>query len=216
VTSKPQIILRTAFDVRKYRNKQHSPVSENNIRKEQYLIGSQSFQKFLPDIKNYEVIIIDNTVNSVEEIPTEFVDLWENAKIVCTRTNRFGKFNKGAGDVETLRYAFKNKIITTDFLFYELRLKTMNPGFIQNFLDFPRNLVTLEEDKLSVRSGYVGFEYSTAQRFYSSTSLISMTVKKKSIEYLLLQYWENNSLEYLPAGNYTLRFDPSTNQYINY
>ena len=92
----------------------------------------------------------------------------------------------------------------------------MNPGFIQNFLDFPRNLVTLEEDKLSVRSGYVGFEYSTAQRFYSSTSLISMTVKKKSIENLLLQYWENNSLEYLPAGNYTLRFDPSTNQYINY
>ena len=216
MTSRPQIILRTAFDVRKYRNKHDSPVSDNHTRKEQYLIGSHSFQKFLPEIQKYEVIIIDNTVKSVEDIPKEFIALWKNAQIVCTRTNRFGKFNKGAGDVETLRYAFKNKIITTDFLFYELRLKTINPGFIRNFLDYPRNLVTLEEDNLSVRSGYVGFEYSTAQKFYGSTSLISMTVKKESIENLLLQYWEKNSLEYLPAGNYTLRFDPSANRYIFY
>ena len=216
MTSRPQIILRTAFDVRKYRNKNDSPVSDNDTRKEQYLIGSHSFQKFLPDIQKYEVIIIDNTVKSVEDIPNEFIALWKNAQIVCTRTNRFGKFNKGAGDVETLRYAFKNKIITTDFLFYELRLKTIDPGFIRNFLDSPRNLVTLEEDNLSVRSGYVGFEYSTAQRFYGSTSLIRMTVKKESIENLLLQYWESNSLEYLPTGKYALRFDPSANQYISY
>ena len=216
MTSRPQIILRTAFDVRKYRNKNDSPVSDNDTRKEQYLIGSHSFQKFLPDIEKYEVIIIDNTVRSVEDIPNEFIVLWKNAQIVCTRTNRFGKFNKGAGDVETLRYAFKNKIITTDFLFYELRLKTIDPGFIRNFLNYPRNLVTLEEDNLSVRSGYVGFEYSTAQRFYGSTSLIRMTVKKVSIENLLFQYWESNSLEYLPTGKYALRFDPSANQYISY
>ena len=216
MVSKPQIILRTAFDVGKYRNKNDSPVSDNPTRKEQYLIGSHSFQQFLPDFQKYEVIIIDNTVKSIASIPKEFLELWKNAEIFCTRTNRYGKFNKGAGDVETLRYAFKNKIITTDFLFYELRLKTIKSDFIRNYLDFPRNLITREIDNQSARSGYVGFEYSTAQNFYGSTSLIRMTTKKKSIEDLLFHYWNNNSFEYFPTGDYALRFDPRENRYISY
>jgi hypothetical protein len=215
-TSRPQIILRTAFDVGKYRNKIDSPVSDNATRKEQYLIGSHSFQKFLPDFQKYEVIIIDNTVKSIASIPKEFVDLWKNVEILCTRTNRYGKFNKGAGDVETLRYAFKNKIITTDFLFYELRLKTIKSDFIRNYLDSPRNLITREVGNQSVRSGYVGFEYFTAQSFYRNTSLISMTKKKKSIEDLLFHHWIKNSFEFFPTGDYALRFDPRANRYISY
>jgi len=214
--TKPQLILRTAFDVRKYRYRKGSPVSDNNSRKNQYLLGSHSFQQSFPDYVEYDITIIDNTVDSIDSIPKEFRDLWVEARIVCSKTNRYGKYNKGAGDVETLRFAFRNKVITRDFLFYELRLQTIDAKFIRSFTESPRNLITLETDEQSVRSGYIGFKYSTALNFYREVPLIHMTVRKTSIEHLLFQYWKEKSLEIFPNGNYALRFDPWANSYISY
>lgn len=213
---KPQLILRTAFDVGKYRNQKNSPVSDNEARKSQYIIGSVTFQQAIPNYLEFDITIIDNTVESIDTIPLEFRELWKSARIICSGTNRFGRFNKGAGDVETLRFALKNQLINRNFLFYELRLKTIDSKFIRSFIDFPRNLITLETDECSAKSGYVGFEYSTALNFYKSAPLIKMTVTKTSIENLLFQYWNTQSLEFFPKGNYALRFDPWANRYIPY
>lgn len=214
--SNPQIILRTAFDVRRYRNKKGSPVSDNSSRKEQYVVGSRTFQKALPNFLEYEIVIIDNTVSSIDEIPIEFREMWKNAKIFTTGTNRFGRFNKGAGDVETIRFAIKNGLIRTDFLFYELRIKTTNPTFVANFLKSPRNLIALERGMQSARSGYIGFEFATAAKFYNSISPLRMAVSKTSIEDLLFKYWKSNSLEFFPYGTYAQRFDPWAGKYIPY
>lgn len=216
MNSNPQIILRTAFDVRSYRNKKSSPVSDNSSRREQYYVGSRTFQEVLPNFLEYDIVIIDNTVSTIEEIPAEFRELWKHAKIIITGTNRFGKFNKGAGDVETLRFAIRNGIINTDFLFYELRIKTTKPNFITDFLDSPRNLISLEKGLQSVRSGYIGFEFATAVKFYNSLSPLRMAINKTSIEDLLFKYWTNNSLEFFPYGTYALRFDPWADKYISY
>jgi len=212
----PQIILRTAFDVKSYKNKKNSPVSDNISRAKQYVDGSRAFQEFLPNYREFDLTIIDNTVSSPEGIPVKFRNLWSDTKIVCTGTNRFGRHNKGAGDVETLKFAFKHGIIKRDFLFYELRIKTISSDFIVSYLNSPRNLISLEKDMLSAKSGYIGFEFATAVKFYNSVSPISLVIRKTSIENVLFNYWRSNSFEFFPYGNYALRFDPWKGDYISY
>ena len=212
----PQIILRTAFDVRQYKNQRNSPVSKNEIRIQQYMDGSHSFQSAFSEYVNYEITILDNTLDSPLDFPKEFVKLWKVANLVCTRTNNFGKYNKGAGDVETLKHAFKTNIISRDFLFYELRIQTVSPAFIEDFMQKPRNLISREIGGNSVKSGYIGFNYETARDFYFSVSPIRMVLKKTSIEDLLYKNWIGNSREFAPNQSYALRFDPWANKYIPY
>lgn len=213
---KPQIVFRTAFDVSKYRSNRRSPVSENLVRVKQYLVGSQTFQEFIPNYQDYEIIVLDNTVESKYDLPRDFLKLWSKSEIICTGTNKYGRFNKGAGDIETLNFAFKNRIITSNFLFYELRMKTAKPDFINSYLSLPRNMITLDSGMQSVKSGYIGFEFGTALNFYKSVSPIRLVLQKKSIEDLLFNYWQIKSLEFFREGNYAFRFDPWENKYIPY
>ena len=211
----PTIILRTAFSTAAYRNI-NSPVSEGKERLNQYEIGLNTLIKKIPFIDNLPKILVDNTINSILEVPSSYRNL-SNVQIILTKTNKYGVLNKGAGDIETYKYLYRKGCLQDSYyFFYEPRLKLEDPSYILNFYHNPRQMICAPEEIVGVRSGYYGFHGENFQEFILTQNPKKMVRKKTSIEIELYKFAINDGWEINKKGGYCSRFDPIADKYISY
>ena len=155
-------------------------------------------------------MLVDNTLKSIDNLPNSLKRIIPDyVNIILTGTNKFGRFNKGAGDIETMRFLLKKNLIPTDHFFhFEPRLFIQNPEFILNFLRSPRPLISISKVNGLAISGYYGADKESMTKLVKNTSLVKMCAKSISIEKILLEHAENSSWLTLNSSEYCVRFDP--------
>jgi len=204
------VVFRTAFDVSNYRNGKKSPVSPNYVRTNQYIQGMKSIIEVAPYLFEQNCILIDNTISKTEYIPYSFRQIIpKNVQIYASETNFFGRWNKGAGDVETMRKVIKlKKLEEKPVLVIELRLTYLNGYFFELFAENPISTILENKKGNSSLSGYFGLNYRDFEEFYTRISPLKMTLRKISIEDILLSTAKKNKWRVLTENCYALRHNP--------
>lgn len=208
---KTQIVLRTALFTHVYKARRHSPVELGSKRISQYLENAEILAALAPDIFSHDVLVVDNTVKTVDQLVDVLgTVLPKTVRYLATRTNSFGRFNKGAGDSETYRHLLRKRLVTSSFLHLELRLRPIDASFVNDFLDSPRSIARRNSDS-SILSGCIGYSYEDASKFFfRNANPFLMTLRRLSIESLLSEYWIKNDKNLWQGRAQFLRHDPKS------
>ena len=203
-------LLRSAIDAEKYLANNKSPIILGQKRWINYERSSKIFFSKIQCLEVDKIILIDNTLkNSSVNVQRIRQFIPENVEIVLTETNKFGIYNKGAGDIETLKYIANFKNIFTEHIFYfELRLELISLDFMENFTNKPRNLIHINPINKSATTGYFGCKTQTLFDFVNTSNLESMIKDEASIEYLLGEFAVQNNWELFSKNGFTIRYDP--------
>jgi hypothetical protein len=202
-----QIVLRSALCTRDYKAQMHSPIERGSNRIAQYRDNAIALLHLVPEIFAEEVLVVDNTVQSVGSLESTFGKIFPNGvRYLASATNTFGRFNKG--DSETYRYLLRSGTIHTDFLHLELRLRPIESGFIKEFLEAPNSMARVNHDG-SILSGCVGYSINDALDFFPNWAKpLSMSIKRSSIEHVLARFWERGGLSVWHGEPQFVRYDP--------
>ena len=170
------------------KNKSSNKGSE---RIQQYVTGLIKFFEYNDILKqhNVDVYITDNSISSENKLPIEILNtLPSNVRVITSFENNYGCFNKGAGDIEQWLYC-KDIIEKYDwFIHFEPRQLLLNFNFINNFLENPRNLFTLGNDKKHFNTGLFTLETRFLLDYCKKVNLNNMVNKYISIENDLYKY----------------------------
>jgi len=204
------VLLRSAFDAEKYLARKKSPIILGQKRWNDYERTSKIFFNKIKYLKFDRLILIDNTLtNSSTNIQKLKQFIPSNVEILLTETNKYGIYNKGAGDIETLKYVANYRNLFTDhILYFELRLELIFLGFIKNFINKPRNFIYINPINKSANTGYFGCKTDSLFDFATTSNLESIVKDEVSIEYLLSDYAIKNNWELHNKNGYTIRYDP--------
>lgn len=208
------IELRTAMNVE---NINSIPVSRGNIRKQQYISGLEKISKYYNEICNCDVILVDNTLNDLTELSSDIKSLLpKDCFFHIKNKNNYGKYNKGAGDIDMWN-DYSNMIRSYEYFFhYEPRLQLIDFSFIRSFLKNPRNYFCLDETYKQVKTGYFGVDTIDFYEFYSQVNIDEMVKNSVSIELLMFNFFKNKSSEFIKDSFYSLWHDVYENEYRNY
>jgi hypothetical protein len=212
------LVLRLALDISDYRNVERSPVSNNSERVRQYSDGLCSFFRLVDFTQFDEILFVDNTLEGLDDIPANILsDLPPTTKIILTETNQLGRWNKGAGDVETYRYLFSNDLIKTKFIFhFEPRLILKNTKLIDDFFLNPRSIFSLSSNAMGVQTGYMMVESKLYKQFCTKRRALTLTIFRKSIEGVLLRFIQKRNIEIWRDFTCCERIDPDSNRLVRY
>ena len=212
------LVLRSAINVKKYRNFLRSPVTSNTDREMEYAQGIVKFFSLINHQSFDFILLVDNTISSINDYPDALRKLLpESCEIIASNSNKFGKYNKGAGDLETYRYLFnRNKITTPYTVHFEPRLQLSNSRIFERFFMSPKSLLSLSMDRAGIQTGYMFLKTSQLKKFCSFARLIRMVIKKQSIENHMLQFAQSKNIEILEGYYCSLRIDPLTRNMIEY
>jgi len=143
-----------------------------------------------------EVILIDNTVSSVKKLPAKIIDLLPNhTTFLVSKNNKYGRMNKGAGMLDSLKL---NKEIFTDYdliFYYEPRLLLQSTNFIDEFLSGKENMFSFESDR-RVKTGYFGSNSKDLNDFIDSYSVTEILNDNLHIELLMYQFYEQRNTRF--------------------
>ncbi len=90
--------LRAAIDVS---DNNFIPLCHGSKRTQQYVDGLKGFFKYEKYLNKCDIVFVDNTLDSSDEIPTQIREcLSDDTFLYVKNKNDYGKFNKGAGDIE--------------------------------------------------------------------------------------------------------------------
>ncbi len=212
------LVLRSAINVNKYKNILRSPVSSNIDREAEYANGIVKFFSLV----NYQsfdfILLVDNTISSINDYPEALRKLLpKSCQIITSNSNRFGKYNKGAGDLETYRYLFRRKKITTDYIIhFEPRLQLSNSLLFERFFMSPMSLLSKSLDQSGIQTGYMFLNSVQMKKFCSLTRLVRMLLFKQSIENHMLMFAYANKIQILEGYHCSFRIDPITRKLIEY
>ena len=171
---------------------------DDDSRIEQYCNGLYSFYNVFSQINseykvNCKIILVDNTISSIDEIPSNLLSvIGKETEVVLFKKNYYGKFNKGAGLIEAWREC--DEIISQyDYFFHhEPRMILNDSKFMQSFLSSPTNMFSLEKENelgYGVRTGYFGSNVEDLRSFYQSVDIDDMVNRSISIEYMMFDYF---------------------------
>jgi hypothetical protein len=219
------VILRTALDVDSYLGHDLSTVSSGIRRMSEYISGISSLTNYLKKYPDTPLMFLDNTLSSNEQIPQEIIDvLPKNAILRTTGTNEFGRFNKGAGDIETWT-SIRDEISEYKvILHYEGRLRIRSERFLNSFFKSPRSMVCREIPQLmkimnkskSVSTGYFGIDSGALIEFVKNVDPEYMTEQKIAIEHLFYDYCRLKQFEMWSHSGYCWRSNPNTGKSMRY
>ena len=179
-------------------NKDTIKLEYGNNRIKSYIDGFLKLKENNVYSKFEKVILIDNTVSSVKKIPAKIIDLLPNdTTFLVSKKNKYGRMNKGAGMLDSLKL---NKEIITDYdliFYYEPRLLLQSTDFIDEFLSGKENMFSFESDK-RVKTGYFGSNSKDLNDFIDSYSVKEILDDNLHIELLMYQFYEqrNTRFEY--------------------
>lgn len=219
------VILRTALDVDSYLGHDLSTVSSGTRRLNEYISGIVSLTNYLKKSPDTSLMFLDNTLSSNEQIPQEIIAvLPKNTILRTTGTNEFGRFNKGAGDIETWT-SIRDEISEYKVvLHYEGRLRIRSERFLNSFFKLPRSMVCREipqpirllNKPKSVATGYFGIESGALIKFIKNVDPEDMTQKKIAIEHLFYDYCRLMKFEMWSHSGYCWRSNPNTGKSTRY
>lgn len=204
--------LRSAINVRK----KYFFLDQKKERIRQYIKGLESLKKYYRNLKYVDFIYVDNTLENLKHIPQEIkLNLPKNCKLLIKFNNYYGKYNKGAGDIEMWK-SYKNIIKRYDFFFhYEPRMILKDFSFIKSFLKKPRNFFSIAIKSRQVKTGYFGVNTKDFVKFIKKINLNEMTAHKISIENLMYDFFKNKSSEFIKK-EFFLWHDQQINKYVRY
>ena len=167
-------------------------------RVQQYVNGFQTFFSDNNLASNFDVLITDNTVASVDEIDRRIVSSFPpNSKAIFIGNNEIGKLNNGAGLIFTWT---KLSDIIKDYdwvVHHEPRQKMRHMNFIKSFLSNPRNLMTINKDHgKHFNTGLFCIRSSILLDYCQSTDLVQMVQRSISIEDHLYDYFINQKINF--------------------
>lgn len=172
---------------------------EKNIRYKQYFDGLKKFVEFNFKENNCDVFLLDNTLSNIKQIPKDILEILDknNIEVILTQKNNFGKYNKGAGDIENL-IEIKEKLKNYEwFIHFEPRQLLLSHEFFISFLKEERNLFTLNKNKNAAPHFNTGLYACRTKDILSfienfdNIKLENMVKNSISIEYILYQHFNN-------------------------
>jgi hypothetical protein len=202
--------LRTAFNSEQYKN-DDSPTPNNDLRISQYIEGLLALKLLVPEFDSVEKFVIDNTVKDLSQVPEIYKTL-SNAMLFLTKTNKFGRRNKGAGDIETYQFLYKSPSVIFDYLLhFEPRLKLMNPLPLTELLRYPKDQFYKTPHSSSIISGCFMLSYSLHKAFIDNVDIKLMVRNRLSIEDLLADFAISNGIEIKNVASFCKRTDQMGN-----
>jgi len=188
--------LSTAFNVDDVKN---IKVEYGQQRVERYINGINKFFEF--DFTQYghdiSFIISDNTIDTPNLIDTSILEVIpDNVIFNFKDDNKFGSINKGSG-VLTSWSRSVDEISQHDYiLHFEPRLLMDNYNFLEDFLNDPRTLITIGDNKKHFNTGLFSFNSEEFLKFINSTSPQELAINRDSIEYTLFDFVINNNIKF--------------------
>lgn len=207
------IELRTAINVG---GNNFLPLSHGNQRTQQYIDGLKSFKQYSNQFEHCDVVLVDNTLESEDQVPQEIKDaLPEEAFLYVKHQNNYGRYNKGAGDIEMWK-DYSDILTTYDYFFHhEPRMLLQDFSFMESFLHNPRNYFSLAlQDQ--VKTGYFGVNVKDFYEFYSPIDLDEMVRNFISIENIMFSFFKEKNAEFITDASYCLWHDAAKDEYVEY
>jgi len=146
---------------------------------------------------NIDIILFDNTIDSIDDIPVTIKDvLPSNVKVFAKIVNDYGKINKGAGLIE--QWLHNKEIIKKYdyFIHFEPRQLLKSNQFIESFLENPRNLFTINTNTPVFNTGLFCIEVKYLLKYICNVDLNSMVSNCISIENDLYKFFINNNFKF--------------------
>lgn len=209
---KPKIVilLNTSIyiprDFKKIKNfifkyKKRSSIKKSNIqwgiqRIQQYSLGIERLKE-LEIFNLYEnIIFTDNTLGKKILLPRKIKrTLPRNTQYILRRKNNLGKYNKGAGLVENLKFCLDSLNNYDYMIYFEPRLYALNNKFFKRFLKSPGNV--FYKNKNDFKSGYFGVSIIDFTNFIKSLDTDLMIQNSLTIETLLFDYFKNITSDFI-------------------
>ena len=177
----------------------NSVSDSQNERIQQYINGLSAFFKYKEILDKYDIDIniTDNTIDNINDIPTQILNILpNNVKFSIFNNNIYGCYNKGAGLIQTWLYN-KELISNYDwFIHFEPRQFLKSFFFIDNFLKNPRNLFTININANHFNTGIFCLESKYITNYISNINLKEFIENSICIEDHLYNYINNNGIKY--------------------
>jgi len=169
-------------------------------RIQQYVNG---FAKFFENINtlndhNVDILVFDNSIAENEKLPQEILNTFpSNVHALTSNQNKYGKYNKGAGLIETWIY-LQNRISQYDYLIhFEPRQLLLNFNFINHFLNNNSNLFTMGNSNVKhFNTGLFTINCDSLIKYINQVDLNLMVFKQTSIEYDIYYYFVKNEIPF--------------------
>jgi len=189
------IFLNTAFNVSDINS---IPTSKGEVRVKQYVDGLNKFFELKDKISDFKIILSDNTVSDISQIDKRIVETIPEdvVKYNLKKDNNYGSKNKGAGIVSSWLRSVEDIKDDEYFLHFEPRLFLRNFDFIEDFIDNPRNLFTLNPNKTHFNTGLFGVSSKDIISFCNSINLDVMVENSISIEDVIYQYFKQKNIKF--------------------
>ena len=169
-------------------------------RKKWIVDGLQSLQKLANHFEKCDSIFMDNTVDSVDELPEEIlINIPESFDIVLDSSlNQYGKINSGAGNLEMTR-SLLDKFDKYDFyIHHEPRTVIRHSKMFDSFFENPRDYFRIGSctDAKDMNQFWTGTYFtstSNLKRFLEWANLDQMCNQRISIEYHIKAFFDTNN-----------------------
>ena len=183
--------LRCAFSTKDFIHKSYT--SDGEKRTIQFVKGFESFFYHLnKHVKSYEnVYIVDNTLQDKSEIDKRILDVIpSDVKFIFSKTNNYGKHNKGAGDIEGWNYN-KELISNYEYIFHhEPRQILLNFNLYESFLKYKTN-VFCNNNAGQFWTGTWAMQTKLLIEYLNFRSAESLVAKNESIETDIYNFFKN-------------------------
>ena len=222
------IFLRMALNTSQYASQDTSPIAVGEKRIQDYENGLATLKIILRGFAKTPIFVVDNTLEDLSQIPLELKSLIpENWTIVLTHSNKYGKLNKGAGDVETIR-CISQKLTTYNYVvFYETRLILEKSDTLTSLIQSPRNSIWLENKSFydfilrkkskSISTGFYSIKSELLLAFVDEVDLERMVDRKESLEDIFFDFLKKEgSVNVKKWGWHSLRREVTTDSYQKY
>jgi hypothetical protein len=222
------IFLRLALNTSQYESQAISPIAVGEKRIKDYENGLARLRVILKEFTKTPIFIVDNTLEDLTQIPLELKSLIpENWIVVLTHSNIYGRHNKGAGDIETIR-CISQKLTTFDYvIFFEPRLILEKTHILTSLIQSPRNSLWLENKNFcdfilrrkskSVSFGFYSIQPEKLLSFVGQVDLERMVDRKESVEDIFFDFLKKEgSINIKRWGWHSLRREVSTDSYQKY
>lgn len=217
-----------ALNTSQYASQDTSPIAVGEKRIQDYENGLATLKIILRGFAKTPVFVVDNTLEDLSQIPLKLKSLIpENWSIVLTHSNKYGKINKGAGDVETIR-CISQKLTTYNYVvFYETRLILEKSDILASLIQSPRNSIWLENKSFydfilrkkskSISTGFYSIKSELLLAFVDEVDLERMVGRKESLEDIFFDFLKKEgSVNVKKWGWHSLRREVATDSYQKY
>jgi len=200
------IMEKTILELRTAISPPYCTEEQIEIRSSQISNGMKKLFEYKQNFidNNCDVFLLDNTIKDFDSLPESIkqIALENNLEIIFSPHNKYGKHNKGAGDIENLKFVKEKLEKYKWFIHFEPRQLLVSHQFFDSFFKKPRDLFTYNENPNAVKhfnTGLYAAETKNILSFinaFSEKELQNMVLNSVSIEYILHDFYVKNQIKF--------------------